>query len=79
MLQAAAALGDEPVLVIGSRGALRDTALVTVASGGTEVVSLFPTGTISGTVTFADMPGLPLPPTLVNVFLPGTSEMIAGR
>ena len=43
----------EPLLVIGSRGSLRDTALVTVPSGGTTVVSLFPTGTISGMAAFS--------------------------
>ncbi|NNE43695.1 MAG: carboxypeptidase regulatory-like domain-containing protein, partial [Gemmatimonadetes bacterium] len=66
----------ELFLVIGSRGSLRDTALVTVPSGGMQSVRLFPTGTISGTVVFSDSPSV-RPPVLARALLSGTSELVA--
>jgi hypothetical protein len=66
---------QETLIVTGFRSSLRDTVKVLVDSGKTTTVSLFPPGSISGTVAFSDNPPI-LPSVLVQVFLAGTAELI---
>jgi hypothetical protein len=67
---------QETLIVSGARGTLTDTARVVIDPGRTTEVTLFPAGTVSGTVSYSDNPPT-VPPALVEVFLAGTADLIS--